>query len=141
MRSALILMILLLGSALVQATTPIKEVVVDRKNANALGFLAFLDPSGQRSMFRVVGPTRLKGNCAVWRTSLELFDSRGEPVLSQEADIGPPEEEVVVRGWFTPAANTLEIRLSYSCPAPRSAESATYIFRSRDWLRPSVGSR
>jgi hypothetical protein len=141
MRSAALGAILILGSGVAYAIPPPDEIVVDRKNANALGFLVFLEPAQQKFMLRVVGPARIKGTCVAKGTSLELTDSRGNSTFSQEAAMGPPEEKVVVRGWFTPATHSLSIRLSYECPSTGTLNSTVYIFRSRDWERPGERSQ
>jgi hypothetical protein len=126
--------LLLLGIGLAYAISPIHEVVITPKDANALDVVVVVDRFKDSTMLKLLAPPLANGDCTPIASGMELRDSNGKILLSQDALMASNKEGPEIRGLFYPPAGALTLWVNYICPSSHANDSVRYVIKSQDWV-------
>lgn len=120
----------------VLASGPIPVVELTPALAKELGFEISIEPEGEFTMVKLVGPIELNNGCLPSSTGNYVLGPEGKEVVGYRTWLGEvvAERPKLVAYIANDSPNTLGVYIDYFCPEGRTGERRRYHIRSiRKW--------
>lgn len=129
------LILLLLVSPVLMASSGPKEVTLNPELAKKLGFSIIVTPEAGATMVELKGPLKSPSGCPASRSGSFLLSKEGQELFVYITELPKTEVEPQALGYFSNKEHTMGVFIDYLCSGTQALKSIRYSVPSiSNWL-------